>query len=322
MLKHAILWLALAAGTHPAFADGLDKGRIAADAQWVAHVDVEAILGSALFEIVTEMDRKENGGEGELERGLAEIEAETGLRAERDVLSLTIYGSSAPPTDGGENAVVLVSTTDVVDALASRLNEIDGYRPIQVGSYVVHAFGDRPGKEELFGYVHRVRGTSKRVLVLARDRERLIAGIGVLEGTAPSLAKPSNTVLQVRPAAGTMLYVAARHLDELAHLDPTSRVARLARSLEFEFGEERETLFARLAVEAEDTDRAQQITDVLRGITAMAGLVSATAAEDTPLPIQDLVRAIRFQSNGAVVSVSFSYGARKLAEDIEELSDY
>ena len=89
---------------------------------------------------------------------------------------------------------MLVSATDAVDALLPRLHEIAGYRPMNVGGYAVHAFGDHDDDEQIFGYVHSVRDSRERVLVLAHQRDRLVRGIEILEGRTPNLGQASNPV--------------------------------------------------------------------------------------------------------------------------------
>jgi hypothetical protein len=103
-------------------------------------------------------------------------------------------------------------------------------------------------------------------------------------------------------------------------MDPTSQVARLAQSVTFELGEQQEALFARLVIQAEDEAKARQITDVLRGVVALASLV--TASQDVPPVLTDLVQALRFESNGTFMSVDFRYNTRKLIEDLKEIEEH
>ena len=311
LAAHAALATALLA--LPLAADGLDKRQVAPDARWVVHLDVQAIVGSTLFKMALAAAEAEN----EVDWGdLDELRREFGIDPFKDALSVTLWGTGKSE----RQAVVLVETTSAIDALLPRLTEVPGYRPVQVGAYAVHSFDGEGHGERAFGYVHERTGSGRRTIVLAHDKDMLVRGIDVVLGHAPNLAQATNPGLRVTPEPGSFVLVAADRIHELAHMDPTSQVARLARSLVLEVGEDRETVFARLAIEAEDAEKARQLTDVLRGAMALATLF--TANENVPPGLADLVHAVRFDANGTVVRADFRYNARDLIEDLKELERY
>jgi hypothetical protein len=296
-------------------ADKLDKRRVGSEARWLLHVDVQAVVGSTLFQLVREHHEMQEDFEMD---ELEELRTELGIDPFKDVLSVTLWGTGK----SGSEAVMVVEATAAIDALLPRLSEVDGYRPIQVGTYAVHSFGEEEedGDERVFAYVHEARGAAGRTVVLAHDKEMLVRGIDVLVGHAPNLAQASNPILRVSPEPGTMVLLAVDGIQELAHMDPTSQVARLAQSVTFELGELQEAIFARLVIQAEDEAKARQISDVLRGVVALASLV--TASHDVPPGLVDLVQALRFESNGTFMTVDFRYNVRQLVEDLKELEDH
>jgi hypothetical protein len=309
------LALALLVLPPPTFgADKLDKRRVGSDARWLLHVDVQAVIGSTLFQLVREHHEMQEDFEMD---ELEELRTEFGIDPFEDILSVTLWGTGKSESE----AVMVVETTAAIEGLLPRLSEVDGYRPIQVGTYAVHSFGEgEDGDERVFAYVHEARGAAGRTVVLAHDKEMLVRGIDTLVGHSPSLAQAANPALRVSNEEGSMVLLAADGIQELAHMDPTSQVARLAQSVVFELGERQEAIFARLVIQAEDEAKARQISDVLRGVVALASLV--TASHDVPPGLVDLVQALRFESNGTFMSVDFRYNTRQLIETLKELEDH
>src|SRR5262245_43125647 len=115
--KHIVFTLALIAALWaiPAQAGALNKQRVSADAQWVAHVNVEAIAGSKLFKAF--MDAK--NVDIDLEQ-VNEIKEQFGVDPFKDIRDATIYGSGNP--DEG-NMVILANTNANVDQAVSKLKE-------------------------------------------------------------------------------------------------------------------------------------------------------------------------------------------------------
>jgi hypothetical protein len=286
MKKPLLPCVALALLVLPALsADKLDKRRVGSDARWLLHVDVQAMVGSTMFQLMRERLEQEE----DFDEKLGELRRELGIDPFNDIRSITLWGTGKSE---GE-AVVVVEATAAIDAVLPRLHEIDGYRPVQIGTYAVHSFHEDGDEDErVYAYVHDTPGATGRTIVLAHGKEMLVRGIDTLVGHAPNLAQASNPVLRVSPGPGSMVLLAVDGIQELAHMDPTSQGARLAQSVTFELGEQQVALFARLVIQAEDEAKARQITDVLRGVVALASLV--TASQDVPPVLTDLVQALRF----------------------------
>ena len=312
-MKKPLSCLAVVLLALPLCADKLDKRVVSSDARWLVHVDVQAAVGSMLFQLIREHhEMQEDFDLDELD----EFREEFGLDPFKDVLSVTVWGTGKSERE----AVVIVETTAAIDNLLPRLSEVDHYRPIQVGTYAVHSFGEEDDDEQVFAYLHEARGSARRTVVLAHDREMLVRGIDTLVGHAPNLAQATNPVLRVSPQPGSFVLLAADGISELAHMDPTSQIAKLAQGVVFELGEQNEAVFASLTIQAEDEAKARQITDVLRGVVALASLV--TASHDVPPGLADLAQALRFESNGTYMNVDFRYNTRQLIEDLKELEDH
>jgi hypothetical protein len=311
-LRPTFAALLLLAPLAPLAAGGtLVPRHVAADARWVFHVDVEALVRSSALGVLAEA-----GHDVRAEIDVGELKSRLGLDPFTDLRSATLY--CAGPSS--EDVVAVLATSRAVDEAAIRVEAL-GARKLDLGGRTVHVLGE--GDDA--GYAALLPGADadQRLVVLGRSEGLLLRGLAVLESRAPSLAEPVATSVRTRPAPGSIVFAAAgQSLSELVDLEQrqASTVARLAQSFSFDLGEERETLFADLRIETQSPEDALRVQQVGQGLVALLAL----AGQDPKVaqPLQRLTSALRVEAAGTRVQASFRYSVRSLVDELRSLGHH
>ena len=300
---------ALSLPTAPALpiAGELQREHIAADARWVGHFDLQGFLRTRLWQRIVEFDEFQE----EAVEGFAEIERELGIDPLKEVFSVTVYGMG----DTQEPAVVLVETTSAIDHALERFSKEGDYRRFSQQGLEVHSWGNE-------GFVHVVsRSNDRRLVVVAHDIDELVAGVRVVEGQAPSMARGGKARVTASPLAGSFAFFAAADgIPGIHEIDPASQVAHLATGIVLDVGETGGELFARANVQTPDVDAALDLTDVCDGLIALGRL--AVSSQDLPPEVTSVMRALQVETRGNEVLVEFRYSVDQLLQLIEQLSEY
>lgn len=317
-----LLFTGLAAGllspTAPLHADALNRSVVAGDAQWVAHLDVEAMrhstLGRAVFEAgepVGEQDvddpvvklRMNLEIDSDQVNDMCEaLEAQIHLDLRSDIKSATLYGVGDP--ENPANVAAVFSMTAAVDQLAEKVRtEAPEYRTLQAGGYHVESFRGEDGKTVFF-HLRQGIGADDRIVLLSGDSERLVRSIAVVEGKLPSLSAQDAPALAAAPQPGSFFFAASSTLDWVKQNDdPGSAIVRRSQGLRFDIGEAADTMFIDAQLSAANAEDAANLADVLQGLAAMARLAAGNDAELAPF--RDIVRSFNVsqQENAIIVKM-------------------
>jgi len=297
-----------------ALADGLHKDRVPASARWLVHLDVEALKSSKLYQRVHDESAKD--GSNELDAGLAQIQAFAGIDPTVDLKCVTLYCT----TKSEKSCVALLSGNSKIDSAIDKLKTMERYRTTVIGSYALHTWGGE--HDTWYAYASKKEGGDERVLVASQDSEQLVHGVALLQGDGESLASVSRAPFQIAPASGSILYAAAgESLNELGEIDPLSAVAKLARTIVLDVGEDRGALYAHVSLDTRKPDDAQRIQQVLQGAVALVGLVHDEEHSEARANLQHLVEALHITVSDARVDASFRYDVKSLIDDLKTLKD-
>src|SRR5262245_6317869 len=109
-----------------ALAGPLHKSRVAPDAQWLAHIDVEAFVDSQIMQFI-----KTEGDSIDIDLDdLEQMRKEIGLDPLKDVKDITAYGNGNPENDA--NFVAVFTTTAAVDQLVEKIKtEAPSYKQFE-----------------------------------------------------------------------------------------------------------------------------------------------------------------------------------------------
>ena len=287
----------------------LDLRLVPADTPFLVHLDVRALLAS---ELVTQgLAEAGIAAEDLSELGdLREMTQALGVNPIEDLYSVTVF-SSGSATDQG---AALLRTSAKLDAVLEMVR-LSG--ELRVGRLEGH---DVYGLEEALAYVHPGKDAGERLLVLTSDEAQLWGAIQVLEGRAPSLASARSSRLGAGDARpGTFLAVEVGDvLSELAREvgEPASRLARLVGGFSLAAGEHQGKFFVDVALETAGEDQARQVSDIVRGLTALVALVGE---DDIPPLARELLGAVQASTDGSRVRFRFERASRSMIEDLREL---
>lgn len=297
--------------TAPAAAGPLRIGWVAAEAKWVAHVDIDAFtssrFGSALLENADDFDIDLDD--------LDELQEEIGIDLRTDVMSLTAYGTSGDP----EDCVIIAVTNEAADEALERLLdhpdlnvreiEVDGY-----DLYVIAAHGERH-----YLHVRDARRRDRRIVVLAGGRHDLVDALKVIDGDAPSISMGKSRLPGTSPMDGSIVFVAAGAMDELDGFEPASDILSLCESVTIDVGEIEGELRAQASASAKSEENAANIKQVVKGMIALGDLIAFDDPDLTPLKL--LTEALSVRSTGNRVTIRFRYDVGDLLDKLEVLEE-
>jgi len=287
-------------------AEALPREFVPADARLVFHVDCDALRATTLWKVVM----SESGPlSGELD-DLEEIQVELGIDPFQDVKSVTLYGTEV----GADPTAVLLVVNKSLDRAIDALRDRHGLRTIRAEGLDLYALDE--DDETIVAHVAELPG-GDRLIVLSDSVEKTSRAVRVVRGDLPSLADDAGARLQARPGHGSFLYgELAGGLPE--ELQPASQVFGLAQGIQFDFGEAGGSLFVHASLATESDEDAMDVADTVDGLLALARL----AADEIPPEAKNLLRALRVNTRGSLVTVDFEYDVHSLLSIVESMEGH
>lgn len=291
-------------------AGGLVAAQVDARARWVAHIDLEALHASQLYQAILEADE----GQG-IQAALNQLVETEGVDLFRDVRGATLYGSDADD----ENAVALLATSTTAEAVIARWEEKIKAQPIDIGGRACRMWSD--GDESGYAFLRATPTSTDRLLVMSKSKDALAQALDVLDGKLTSLAKKPSADITGITRPGTIVSLSATEILEtipgLSEAGPDSTIAKMAQGLRVEFGEFDGRFFLDVNVRTERAEDAMRIQQILQGLTALASF----AAEDptTGATIGRWLKALDLSSDGPNMRVRFEYDLKLLIQEARAL---
>lgn len=292
--------------------DGLRRERLPADVDLVVHLDLETFKATELWRRVS---ASAEGAELRTELGeLQEIEERFGIDPFTDVRAVTLFKVKSEE----EPTVVLFSTSERVDGALKRFQAEPGYARVLEGGIELHTWRedddeDDEGDEEhetVFAYLHAGPG-AERVVALSATRASALRTARVLRGEDVSHAK-AGTLLNLAPARGSFLYVAAAEIPHLDDIPPASQFFGLAQGLQLDLGEAGGLLTGHMGLSAASNEDAYDLSGVINGVVSLARLAGREAGEAL-----ELLSGLRVGTRANVVTLDFEYDVARLFEILE-----
>ena len=232
---------------------------VSADARWLAHVDVDRLLGADLVRAVMDKEGVSfDSGE------FADMKTALGLDPVTDVHAVTVYGTAQDP----ERAVAVVSGNVKLEQALDRLVMHMKREERAVGDLQLHHWSERDSNsgDELFTYVARRVDSDERLLLAGANADDVVHAARVVRGEAKGLSG-SGSSLVLAPSPGAAIYVSASPelLDGL-DVDAPDEVVKMVSSLRLEIGENAGNTFIDARLGVREAAQAQQIVAI--GLTA------------------------------------------------------
>lgn len=288
----------------PPTPDVLQSQWVAADARWLAHVDVERMLDSTILREVRRMAEAHGEDLGDFTEAMEEIRAELGFNPIEDVKSVTIYSRGQSP----EEAVALIEVAHP-DQIREAMAKGPGHRTQDADGYVLHTWGDGdhaglPGRAEMCATLVEIEDTDRALLVASETTGRLTDAMDVLVGRRANMATGEHRVLNVKPHAGAWFVAAAKGLDGLPELEGASRFSKGAKDLLLEMGQQGDdSLYLSLDVETENANTATSLVQIVQGGLAILRLGMLGEGDEDAQKLLGLANGLQIRSEGAHLSV-------------------
>ena len=293
----------------PVHGGPFDASRVAADAQWLVHLDVQAFKRSTIGEILLEGGDRFDFDLDELD----EIKRELGIDPRQDVMSITAYGVSDDFEDGG--VIIAVTNEKADEALARLTTHEDDIRTIELDGNTVHVLFD--GNDRHYIHVRDADRGRRRLVVVSSDKRAMANALEVIDDRAASLSMGRSSFMGSGPGDDSILFAAAGDVGAFHDIEPASMILKLSDGFTVDIGEKDGDLVAAATVSATSDENAENISSVVEGIIAL-GLL-ASQHEPKMRPLKNLVRAIDISARGRRITVRFRYDTTRLIEHVEEL---
>ena len=303
MLKTQIHFTAcLALVMLKSFAGPLEPGKVAGDAKWVVHLDLEAFRKTSLGQHLVEKLLKPK-----LEQNEQFKKLNLSINLE-NIGSLTAYGPAFEKN--GEGVLVLSTTANVkkdLDTLVGMAalsdNEQKDFVMVQEKPFALYSF-----KNQVY-FAPNVGN----VVLLAKSRDLLEHARDVVLDKADNLAKAAS--FKEYPALGDKSYFVAmaEGFNDLTGIPPQAQVLRETKGARVALGEKDENVFLNLVFKANDEQTSTKIQQILQGLVALVSL------SQPDKEITELANSSKIGSVGRNVSVDLRVPAAKAIKRIDEM---
>jgi hypothetical protein len=262
----------------------LDFRQVPADAQWVAHVDVDAMRGPPVFgEALAAVTEQWN----DVQTRLDCLRDEFGLDLAKGLHSITLYGNQF-----GKPTGVLIANVDVDrKMLEAEMEQAPGYKPEKHGSHTLHSWADEHGP--LTGVFY-----SGSILVFGRTAADVAAAVDVLDGKSPNLAGKDSPLAAKVPTGAAFVGRALGLAD--ADLPWKSPLMKQSESVATSLTVSQDTIDCEVRLVTKSAEAAPLLKDVIHGALAMVSL------QVGPHPgMTDLFAAVKIDVRGKTVTVKW-----------------
>lgn len=288
-----------------------DPAVVAADAQWVVHVDLNTLRGTVLGKELI----------GQIEKQMPPA-SETGeLRIDFQKLLSTVGSATAYGTNFNndpkkvDGALIARGTPDlrkITEGLLVQLSLMEpkkikevsdlGYDAYLIDNEVIIAFPPEP------------------VIIVSKSKAQVQKARDVLRGSATSLAKSPNSALQAllgeRPNA--FIFAASVVPAEKIIPDdaPQARILKMANAGALSISEETGTTAARVRFVAASEKNADSLMKILNGLTAMLAMASSENRQ-----VAEFLNSAKVARDNNTVTLDLAYssaGLIKLANNLQQ----
>lgn len=304
-------WTCLLLGlgvTTATLAGPLQPVHIAADARWLIHLDVEALLTTTVGQTLAR-----EAIEPKMTEVAAALKHHLNFEFDwRRIRSLTLYGAEYGGPERLRGVMLMDTDLDLAAGFAAALQKQAALGHAQDGDLQLLEDGPQPLyciKEDL--YVALQPGAPA---ILGKARRTTLKARSVLVGGAPNLNSSSSPLTWLLPPGRNhFLLVAAEGFSDAAPDAPQARVFKMADALQFTLAESGDLVQAALNLTARTPETAQQMQQVIQGMTALIAL----SQMDNP-DLQRLVSGLRASVRDRQLELSLSLPAVEVAQKIVE----
>ncbi len=292
-------------------ASPFDASLVAADAEWVVHVDVEAVLSSQIGGFMLE-HADEFGAEME---HLEALEEQFGIDPFDAIYGVTVYGYDEP----GEDPIVVIVGSDKIAGALDEATKQDG-SPVRATNRGFSIDGELE-----IAVFEGQRGVA--AYIVSEDDDMVSDGADVLAGRRSNLADAKWGKLRPVEGHGAMVMLSATgSMDDLANghghnMGPAGAFLDGAEGFSALIAEDGGQLHVVVSTTAADEKKASGLVEMANGLVSMArGFMQMQNGGDDFEEIKQfagLLDGLNISADGRDVSLSISYDVDKIIDLIE-----
>lgn len=311
-MKHPLFLSLAAAGlilSTPALnAAPLDRAQVAADAKWLLHLDVEALLKSQLGNSLMKSVVAEAG---------KDLKEDAGLDLSKILQSTTsimAYGTDFNSGKDGKGVLVWQGSKEIEQIASGFLVQQAEAAKAGGGNVKLVRTGDQP--VYAFGEDMHVMVRPGGGLILGRAVDQIDAATQVMESKAPSL-KGQTTFAEYAALPGGFFFLAlADGFNQAANVPPQASVLKLTDGGRLALGEAGGKLHLQLTLKAQSAELTQQIQQVVQGLLAIVTMSQSEAPE-----LQEVIRATRINTEDKRVTLELAIPIEAALKQLNERQD-
>ncbi len=311
----AVCILGTALSASSSLGGALEKKIVSADAKWLLHLDVDALLkskvGSYVHESVLEPKMQ-------LQRSMIEGMLGVSLKPEL-VHSITIYGDNFQ-NEPQLHAVALIRTEIDIPTIVKKVQEFQNLEAAQSGKevdakikliqskpYAMYWMKGDNGEDVYFA------NPSGNLWNLTLDKSKLESSVAIIQGKALNL-ESSADLKNLSPDNQSVLFLAmAKGFNESAPLPPQAQILKMAENASMTLGETNDHIQARLTLAARTNEAATQMTQLAQGMIALL-----TLSQSENPDVMELARNTSVTQKDSKVSLTVKYSIDKALAKIKE----
>ncbi len=293
----------LAAGLR-ASAAPFDAKVVGKGAAWVVHVDVEAVVASAVGKHALA-----NKGLLDIEEDLEEMREELGIDPEKDMYSVTVYGADPGEGEDADVTTVVVGSEKIetqAKKLAEKHDELKTEIVEGMTVYTVEHGDDGP----MSVIVAPGPGANRRYLIVAETKEHALWALKVVQGKAERIGGEGLT-----PKAGSMVFGAATNMLRDLDIEPAANLLKMAEGGTIDIGEAGADVYADLSITTGSEQDAKDMTEVVSGLLAMGRMM--VGDEPDMKPLLDAAAGITPEAHGKTMRVQWKHPSAKVIEAMD-----
>ncbi len=292
----------LLAASFAAVAGPLDKTKVASDAKWLVHIDVEGLRNSAFGEyVMNEFVKPQLENNDQLKHANLSMNIS-------NIMSITAYGASIDK--GPEGVLMLTTTADP----KKDLDTVAGMFLAAQGTNTPFLLVDKD-PIPFYSFSKTIYfAPAGHTLFVAKSREQIERAHEVVQGKADSLAKGSGFKnFSEAPKSYFTAAIADGFMGNMG-VPPQAQILKEATGGRLCLGERDKNMFVNLVFQGRNDMATTRIQQVLQGVVALASL----SQQDEE--ITRLASGIKIASDGPDVMVNLEYPVDKTIQKIKEES--
>ena len=276
----------------------LDLKHVAADAKWLAHVDIDAMRESIVVQKAMEKHKSKHAGRKEM------VKKWLGMDPDKDLHGMTFYGKEI----GKHKGVMILHARMNRDRIMAMARTFTKPKITEHGKHKLHSWSHKSRHSDK---THNLAAVfyGEDAVVLASSVDELKHAVDVLEGKSPSV-KPDAPLGGNIPAGTTMLMRVEGVSD--ADLPDKCKLAKQTKSFRFVTGEHDGESFYRSRSVMTNEDVVGDLKEIVEGLRALGNLHVGNNEAG-----KRLVDGLRIKAEGTKLTVLWSAPA----EDVWAIID-